>query len=211
MSEPDGAVTARLGRVRVLPVATIDDAGEAPEIARALQRGGVGCIEIAFRSDAAAEAIRQARGVDGMLVGAGTVLSPEQADAAVAAGAQFAVSPGLNETVVGRCRELALPFFPGVASPTEIERARGLGLLTLKLFPAATVGGIAFLNAVAPTYPDVRFIPTGGVSSDNLAAYLRLPSVLACGGTWLVDRALLRDRRYDEVERLAREAVRYAQ
>jgi len=205
MSEPD--VVARLGRARVVPVASLDDGDQAEATARALQRGGLDCIEVTFRTAAAAEAIRRARAVDGMLVGAGTVLSPEQAAEAADAGADFAVAPGTNAAVVEACRRLDLPFFPGVATPSEIETARALGRTTLKLFPAAQVGGTGFLRAVSATYPDVRFLPTGGIGPDDAAEYLAVPSVLAVGGSWLVRPELLRAGRFDEVERLARDAT----
>jgi 2-dehydro-3-deoxyphosphogluconate aldolase / (4S)-4-hydroxy-2-oxoglutarate aldolase len=205
MSEHD--IVARLGRARVIPVASRDDGDQAEATARALQRGGVDCIEVTFRTAAAADAIRRARTVDGMLVGAGTVLSPEQAAEAAAAGADFAVAPGTNAAVVEACRRLGLPFFPGVATPSEIETARALGRTTLKLFPAAQVGGVGFLRAVSATYPDVRFLPTGGIGPDDAADYLALPSVLAVGGSWLVRPELLRAGRFDEVERLARDAT----
>jgi 2-dehydro-3-deoxyphosphogluconate aldolase / (4S)-4-hydroxy-2-oxoglutarate aldolase len=205
MSEDD--VVTRLGRARVVPVASLDDGDQAEATARALQRGGLDCIEITFRTAAAAEALRRARAVDGMLVGAGTVLSPEQAAVAADAGADFAVAPGTNPAVVEACRALGLPFFPGVATPSEIETARALGRTTLKLFPAAQVGGAGFLRAVSATYPDVRFLPTGGIGADTAADYLAVPSVLAVGGSWLVRPELLRAGRFDEVERLAREAT----
>jgi 2-dehydro-3-deoxyphosphogluconate aldolase / (4S)-4-hydroxy-2-oxoglutarate aldolase len=205
MSEDD--VVTRLGRARVVPVASLDDGDQAEATARALQRGGLDCIEITFRTAAAVEALRRARAVDGMLVGAGTVLSPEQAAVAADAGADFAVAPGTNPAVVEACRALGLPFFPGVATPSEIETARALGRTTLKLFPAAQVGGVGFLRAVSATYPDVRFLPTGGIGADTAADYLAVPSVLAVGGSWLVRPELLRAGRFDEVERLAREAT----
>lgn len=210
ITSKEAEVGSNLARVRVLPVTTVDDADQAEAVCRALVAGGIPCIEIAFRTTAALEAIRRASQVDGLLVGAGTVLSPEQAEAALAAGASFAVAPGTNEDVVAACRELDLPFFPGVATPSEIERARQLGLRTLKVFPAEQLGGPAFLRAVTATYPDVRFLPTGGIGPDNLRDYLAVPSVLAVGGSWLVKPELLRDGRFDDVERLAHEAVELA-
>jgi 2-dehydro-3-deoxyphosphogluconate aldolase/(4S)-4-hydroxy-2-oxoglutarate aldolase len=201
------AVVDRLRALRILPVVTVDDAAQAEEVGRALLAGGVACMEIAFRSEAAREAVSRAAAIDGLLVGAGTILSPAQAEAAYAAGAAFAVAPGTNEDVIEACDGLGLPFFPGVATPSEIERARRLGRLTLKVFPAAQLGGSAFLRAVTATYPDVRFVPTGGIGPENLRDYLAVPSVLAVGGSWLVRPELLRNRRFDEVERLAREAV----
>lgn len=187
----------------MVPVASFDDGKRAEAVSRALVRAGLACVEVTFRTPAAAEAIRRARSVDGLLVGAGTVLSPEQAREAVDAGAQFALAPGLNEDVVQACEAIGLPFFPGVATASEIERARTLGLRTLKVFPAATVGGPAFLRAVSATYPDVRFIPTGGIGPESLADYLAIPSVLAVGGSWLVRPEL----GLDDVERLARAVV----
>jgi 2-dehydro-3-deoxyphosphogluconate aldolase/(4S)-4-hydroxy-2-oxoglutarate aldolase len=200
-------VVERLGRARIVPVAKLDDGDQAEATARALQRGGLDCIEVTFRTAGAAEALRRVRAVPGMLVGAGTVLSPEQAAEAAAAGADFAVAPGTNPAVVAACADLGLPFFPGVATPSEIETARALGRTTLKLFPAEQAGGTGFIRAVAATYPDVRFIPTGGIGRENAAGYLALPAVLAVGGSWLVRPELLRAGRFDEVERLARDAI----
>lgn len=197
----------RLRDCRVVPVATIEDPQTAPVVAAALLAGGIGCIEITFRHPSAEEALRRACEVDGLVVGAGTILSADQARAAAAAGAHFAVAPGTNETVVETCGELGLPFFPGVATPSEIERARALGHRVLKVFPAAQVGGPGFLRAVSATYPDVEFVPTGGIGPDELAGYLAVPSVLACGGSWLVKPDLVREGRFDEIERLARGAV----
>ena len=186
-----------------MPVATIEDPESAPALAAALRAGGIGCLEVAFRHPRAAEALRAARGVEGVLVGAGTILSPAQAEQARAAGAEFAVAPGTNAAVLEACRALGLPFFPGVATPTEIERALGLGLETLKVFPAAQLGGPAFLRAVAEVYPGVGFLPTGGITAENVADYLAVPAVVACAGSWLVPRALLRERRFGEITALA--------
>jgi 2-dehydro-3-deoxyphosphogluconate aldolase/(4S)-4-hydroxy-2-oxoglutarate aldolase len=199
-------VVRRLTELRILPLATV-----APELAEdvghALVQAGLPCIEITFRAAGAAAAIRRARQVDGLLVGAGTVLTTEQAHAAADAGAAFAVAPGLNEDIVDCCRELGLPFIPGVATPSEIDRARRLGLRTLKAFPIAALGGVGFLRAVSATYPDVRFIPTGGVTADNVRDYLAVPSVVTCAGSWLCADRLLRARAFDELTRLARQAV----
>jgi 2-dehydro-3-deoxyphosphogluconate aldolase/(4S)-4-hydroxy-2-oxoglutarate aldolase len=205
----DGVV-GRLQAVRVVPVVTVDDQGRAEQAARALAAGGLSCVEIAFRTDAAADALGRVAALDGVLAGAGTVLSADQARAARDAGAAFAVAPGLNEDVVDACAALGLPFFPGVATPSEIERARALGLAVVKVFPAAQLGGPGFLRAVSATYPDVSFLPTGGITADTLGDYLAVPSVLACGGSWMVQADLLREGRFDEVERLAREAVEAA-
>ena len=210
LESTEAEIVERLAALRVLPVTTVDDANQAEAAGRALVAGGISCIEIAFRTAPAVEAIRRASEVEGLLVGVGTVLSAEQAEAALSAGARFAVAPGTNVDVVAACRELGLPFFPGVATPSEIEHARQLGLRTLKIFPAAQLGGPAFLRAVTATYPDVRFLPTGGIGPENLHEYLAVPSVLAVGGSWLVRPELLRNGRFDEVERLARQAVELA-
>lgn len=202
-------VLLRLGRVRLVPMATVDDADQAELVAHALVRGGLRCLELTFRTEVTLEAIARVRSaVPEMLLGAGTVLSVEQAQSAAGAGVDFAVAPGTNEEVVAVCREIGLPFFPGVATPSEIERARQLGLRTLKVFPIAQLGGVCFLRAVSVTYPDVRFVASGGIDAAALSVYLALPSVLACGGSWLVRPELLRGGRFDEVERLAREAVK---
>lgn len=200
------AVLSRLASARVVPVVALEDAEAAAPLARALLAGGLSCVEITFRTSAAAEAIRRAREVEGMLVGAGTVLSPQQVGDAVRAGAQFAVAPGTNDAVVCACREHELPFIPGVATASEIEHARALGLRAVKVFPASAVGGVGFLKAVSATYPEMRWMPTGGIDAASLADYLTVPSVLAVGGSWLAKRDLLHAGRYGEIERLAREA-----
>ena len=206
LSVAHAAVVDRLRACRVVPVATIEDPAAAAAVGAALLAGGIGCIEITFRHPAAAGAIRCAREVDGLLVGAGTVLTTEQAESACAVGAAFAVAPGTNEEVVRASDALGLPFFPGVATASEIERALALGRRVVKVFPAAQVGGPAFLRAVSATYPDVGFMPTGGIDAGNVGDYLAVPSVVACGGSWLVRPELIRERRFDEIERLAREA-----
>jgi 2-dehydro-3-deoxyphosphogluconate aldolase / (4S)-4-hydroxy-2-oxoglutarate aldolase len=203
-------VVERLRAVRVLPVLTVDDVPQAEATCVALVAGGLPCVEVAFRTPAAPEALRRLRGIGGVLLGAGTVLSVEEAYAAADAGADFAVAPGLSEDVVAACRKLGLPFFPGVATPSEIAAALRLGLRTLKVFPAEQLGGAAFVRAVASAYPECRFLPTGGVSPENLLTYLAEPSVVACGGSWMVKRELLQGGRFDEVERLARRATELA-
>lgn len=206
MSTASANVLDRLRASRVVPVATIEDPATAPAVVRALLAGGIACIEVTFRHPAAPEAIRAVRTVDGVLVGAGTVLSVEQAELAFDAGADFAVAPATNDAVVERCRSLGLPFFPGVATPTEIERAQSLGLSLVKVFPAAQVGGPGFLRAVSAVYPAMGLMPTGGVTVENLGEYLAVPAVVACGGSWLARPELVQEGRFDEIERLARAA-----
>jgi len=194
-------------RDRVVAVLTAPDGETAEAACKALAQGGLSCAEITFRTEAAAESISRAALIEGFVVGAGTVLSAQQARLARDAGAAFAVAPGTNDEVVRACSELELPFVPGAATATEIDHARNLGCGVVKLFPAGSLGGPGFVKAMCAVYPDVRFVPTGGIDSTSLSAYLALPSVLACGGSWLVESRLLAERRFDEVERLAREAV----
>lgn len=200
-------VLERLAALRVVPVLTARDAGEAEAACHALHAGGLSVVEITFRTDAAAEAIRRAARIEGLLVGAGTILAPEQLSLALDAGARFGVAPGTNAAVVEAARASGLPFVPGAATPSEIEQARALGCGVVKIFPASLVGGPAFVKAVAAVYPGVRFVPTGGITAESLASYLELPAVLACGGTWICEQTLLREGRFDEIEQRARAAV----
>jgi 2-dehydro-3-deoxyphosphogluconate aldolase/(4S)-4-hydroxy-2-oxoglutarate aldolase len=205
VSEQDVIDALAVGRV--LPVVAVDDPSVVGELCAALLLGGISCIEITFRTSAAEEAIAAAAGVEGMLVGAGTLLSAEQARAAAASGAMFAVAPGSDEDVIAACAELRLPFFPGVATPSELGRALRLEHRVVKVFPARQLGGASFLRAVAATFPEARFIPTGGIDAESLASYLAVPQVIACGGSWIADRTLVGERRFDEVTRRARAAV----
>jgi 2-dehydro-3-deoxyphosphogluconate aldolase/(4S)-4-hydroxy-2-oxoglutarate aldolase len=191
----------------VLPVVGVDDPSIVGELCASLLAGGLACIEITFRTAAAEAAIAAAAAVEGMFVGAGTVLSPEQARAAAGAGAMFAVAPGSDCDVIAACDAIGLPFFPGVATPTELGRAFRLGRQVVKVFPASQLGGPAFLRAVSATFPQMRFIPTGGVDAESLESYLAVPQVLACGGSWIAERGLLADRRFEEITRRARAAV----
>ena len=194
--------------VGVVPVVALASAEAAVPMAEALIAGGLPCAEITFRTDAAAAAIEALRGrFPEMLVGAGTVLTTGQVDAAIAAGAMFLVAPGFNPAVVDHCIQRGVPVIPGVVTPSEIEQALGRGLRLVKFFPAAAMGGLAYLRAVAGPYPMIKFLPTGGVSIDNLADYLALPTVTACGGTWLCKSEVLARGEFGAIEALAREAV----
>lgn len=204
------AVVDALATGRVLPVVAVDDASVVGDLCAALLGGGISCLEVTFRTSAAEDAIAAAAEVDGMLVGAGTVLSAEQARVAAGAGAAFAVAPGSDDDVVAACNELGLPFFPGIATPTELGRVLRLGRSVVKVFPAAQLGGPGFLRAVSATFPQARFIPTGGVDADSLASYLAVPQVLACGGSWIAERTLVAERRFEEITRRARAAVELA-
>lgn len=205
------SILERLGDLGVVPVVEIPDAREAVRLGETLVAAGLLCAEITFRTGAAADAIRALRdGCPHLLVGAGTVLTIDRADAAVAAGASFLVAPGSNPAVMARARDLGVLMIPGVCTPSEIETALAAGHDVLKLFPAEVVGGLAFIRAVAPVYPSLRFVPTGGIGPANLGAYLALPQVLACGGSWMVKRELIAAGDYAAIGRLAAEAVAIA-
>ncbi len=190
-----------------MPVIAIDRPQDAVPLARALLDGGIGCAEITFRTPAAAGAIRRiANDVSELLVGAGTIRSVQQAEQAVAAGAQYIVAPGFDATVVDWCQERQVPVLPGVATPTEINMALAKGLSVLKFFPAEELGGIGMLKALYGPYPDVRFIPTGGINTTNLTDYLALPNVLACGGSWMATATMITTGHFDEIARMSRHA-----
>lgn len=196
-----------IGRNRLLPVVVLQSAADAEPLAAALTAGGLRSVEVTFRTDAAAEAIRIMAENPELLVGAGTVLTPAQVDAAAAAGAKFVVSPGFSSRVVNYCQELGIPVYPGAATATEIQMALDAGLEIVKFFPAEQVGGAKMIKALAAPFRNVRFIPTGGVNTTNLPDYLALPSVFAVGGTWMVAPDLLAAGKWDEVTRLTASAV----
>ena len=176
----------RLQSLRLIPVVALDRAEDAEPLADALSAGGLRCAEITLRTDAALDSIQALAGREDFLLGAGTVHSAEQAKAAVEAGAQFVVTPGFNPRTVMWCQENQVPVFPGIATPTDLELALEHGVETVKFFPAETLGGVNTLKAFSGPYGQIRFIPTGGIHAGNLADYLALPSVLACGGSWMV-------------------------
>jgi 2-dehydro-3-deoxyphosphogluconate aldolase/(4S)-4-hydroxy-2-oxoglutarate aldolase len=191
----------------VVPVVVAEDVDHVRSLASALKRGGLPVAEVTFRTEGSIRALR-ALAADGELpVGAGTVIRPHQVDLARDAGAQFVVTPGFSARVVERCRELAMPVIPGVSTATEIIAALDHGCELLKFFPAEASGGAATIRALAGPFPHVRFIPTGGVSAANAAVYLRLPSVVAVGGSWMVAPTLLREGDFASVSRLAEQAV----
>jgi len=199
---------------RVVPVAVIENAADAVPLAQALLRGGLDIIEVTFRTEAAAACIRLiAEACPEMLVGAGTILTPDQVDQAAAAGARFGVAPGLNGKVLLRAKACGLPFVPGVMTPTDIENGLDLGCKLLKFFPAESAGGVKALQAYAGPYAHtgVKFIPLGGVNMTNAPAYLALPLVGAIGGSWITEKKLIKEQRWDEITRLAAEAVKLAQ
>ncbi len=196
----------------VVPVVAIEDAKDALALGEALIAGGLACAEITFRTAAAEESIRTlSNKFPEMLIGAGTVLTTDQAKRAVDGGAQFLVTPGFDEAVVTWCLGKGVAIFPGVATPTEINMALRHGLKTLKFFPAEALGGVKFLKAIAAPYGEVRFIPTGGINPQNLPDYLKLPAVIACGGSWLVKKTMIANGEFNTITNLVREAVQLVQ
>ena len=192
----------------IVPVVAIKNAQDSIPLAESLIEGGLSCAEITFRTDAAEEAIRIIAGrFPEMTVAAGTVLSAEQADRAVSAGATLIVSPGLNPSVVEHCLKQGYPIVPGIVTPSEIELALSYGLKYLKFFPAEAAGGIKMIKAMSSPYSDVRFMPTGGISPDNLENYLSFEKVFACGGSWMVKGSLISEGRFDVIKNLTRDAV----
>ena len=201
-----------LEKAPVVPVVVIDDASNAVPLAKALVRGGLPVIEVTMRTAAAADAIAAiASDVPEALVGAGTVLSGDQARTIVSAGARFIVSPGIHDDVVAAANELSVPVIPGVATATEAQYAWNLGLRILKFFPAGQAGGTAMIKALSAVFRDCEFMPTGGVSAKNLHEYLGIPSVLACGGSWLTPADAIADGDFQRITDLAAEAVEIAE
>jgi 2-dehydro-3-deoxyphosphogluconate aldolase/(4S)-4-hydroxy-2-oxoglutarate aldolase len=194
--------------LRILPIVVIDNAEHAAMLGEVLAAGGLPLVEVTFRTSAAEPAIRILAHRGDLLVGAGTILTTEQADRAIDAGARFLVAPGTNPKVVEHVLKRGLPMVPGVATPSEIELATSLGVEVLKFFPAETMGGVAALKAFAGPYPDAQFIPTGGITPELFAGYLRLSSVIACGGSRVAPRELLASGRFDSIAALIEQATK---
>lgn len=201
-------IIKKVTELGVLPVIKIDNAKDALPLAAALKKGGLCAAEVTFRTDAAEESIKQiAKEYPEFLIVAGTVLTPKQADLAIAAGASMIVSPGFNPIVVKHCLEKGYPVVPGVATPSEVENAMALGLRYLKFFPAEAAGGAKMVKAMSAPYTMVKFLPTGGINISNLADYMNLSCVFACGGSWMVPADKISNGQFDEIEQLTREAV----
>lgn len=201
-------VLQRIYEIGIVPVIAIDDADKAVPLAKALVRGGLPAAEVTFRTAAAEEAIRRiVAEVPEMLVGAGTVLTKEQADRAIAAGVKFIVSPGFNPEITKYVIEKGMLMMPGTATPGEMEQAMAMGLSVVKFFPAEQNGGVAKLKAVAGPYGNLRWMPTGGINEKNLMDYLSFNKIIACGGTWMVKKDLIAAENWEEIERLTRQAV----
>lgn len=198
----------KLSLAGLVPVIKVEDAADAVPLCRALSDGGLPVAEITFRSDAAEEAIRRVHAeLPHVILGAGTVLTPEQVDQAMAAGATYIVSPGLNPTVVSHCKKVGIPIVPGCANPSDIEVALSLGIKTVKFFPAEALGGLELIKAMSAPYVNVTFLPTGGVSEKNLNDYLSFSKVIACGGSWMVPADAVAAKDWKRIESLTRNAV----
>jgi 2-dehydro-3-deoxyphosphogluconate aldolase/(4S)-4-hydroxy-2-oxoglutarate aldolase len=197
---PSPDVTATVRSLKIVPVIVIDDAAAAIPLADALIHGGLPCAEVTFRTPNAPDAIARMTGeFPDMLVGAGTVLTPQQAARARDVGARFIVAPGFNPAVVDYCLERGIPVYPGVCTPTEIEMALGKGVHILKFFPAEAAGGLAFLKAVAAPYVGVEFMPTGGINLGNLPNYLAFNRVVACGGSWMAPSEWIAGKQFERI------------
>ena len=201
-------VIEEISKIGIVPVIALDDAKDAEPLANALCEGGLPCAEITFRTAAAEESIRiMAEKFPEMLVGAGTVLTTEQVDRAVGAGAKFIVSPGLNPKVVAYCTSKNIPVVPGCANPSDVEQAIELGLDVVKFFPAEAAGGLNMIKAMSAPYTSVKFMPTGGINANNLIDYLNFNKIVACGGSWMVSKDMVAAGQFDKIAELTREAV----
>lgn len=195
----------------VVPVVVLDDVKDALPLAKALTEGGLPCAEVTFRTEAAEESIKvMAEAYPDMVVGAGTVLTIEQVDAAVKAGAKFIVSPGFDPEIVDYCLEKEIPIFPGCVTPSEVAQAVKRGLKVVKFFPAEPAGGVAMIKAMAAPYHQLRFMPTGGIGTQNLKDYLGFDKIICCGGSWMVKGDLIRNGEFEKICKLTKEAKELA-
>ncbi len=198
----------RLEEYGIVPVVVLKDTKDAIPLADALIEGGLSCAEVTFRTDAAEESIRlMSEKYPEMLVGAGTVLTTEQVDRAVNAGAKVIVSPGFDAEIVDYCLDKNIPVFPGCITPSEVAQAVKRGLKVIKFFPAEQAGGVAMIKAMGAPYTMVKFMPTGGISAKNLSEYLSCSNIVCCGGSWMVKGDLITEGKFDEITALTKEAV----
>ena len=205
----DDKMLKELYLIGLVPVIKIEDPADAVPLAKALMDGGLPAAEITFRTKCAVEAIKNITDTyPDMLVGAGTVLTTEQVDAALAAGSKFLVSPGLNPKVTAYALSKGATMLPGISNPSDIEAALELGLTTVKFFPAEAAGGLKMLKAMSAPYGQLRFMPTGGINADNLLDYLKFGKIIACGGSFMVKDDLVREKKWDEITALTKNAVK---
>lgn len=201
-------ILKKIEEVRIVPVVVLEDVKDAAPLANALCEGGLACAEVTFRTEEAAEVIKEMKKArPDMLVGAGTVLTKEQVDQAVDAGAQFIVSPGLNPEIVEYCVNKNLTIIPGCANPSDVEQALKYHLEVVKFFPAEALGGLKLIKAMSAPYKNVRFMPTGGINPNNVKEYLDFKAIIACGGTWMVPKDAVENKEFDKIEKLTKEAV----
>jgi 2-dehydro-3-deoxyphosphogluconate aldolase/(4S)-4-hydroxy-2-oxoglutarate aldolase len=203
------SILVNIQKMGIVPVVKLDRVEDAAPLAKALCEGGLPCAEVTFRTDAAEESIRiMATNYPDMLIGAGTVLTTEQVDKAINAGAKFIVSPGLNPKIVKYCIEKGVAVTPGCTNPSDIEQAIELGLEVVKFFPAEAAGGLNMIKAMAAPYVNMKFMPTGGISEKNLTTYLDFSKIIACGGSWMVNDALIKAGEFDKIKELTKAAVK---
>ena len=201
-------VLEKIQKIGIVPVVVLNDAKDAEPLAKALCNGGLPCAEVTFRTEAAEESIRiMTTEYPDMFVGAGTVLTIEQVDRAVAAGAKFIVSPGFDPEIVDYCLSKDIPVYPGCITPSEVAQAVKRGLKVVKFFPAEQFGGVSTIKALAAPYVGVKFMPTGGVNAKNLESYLSCDKIVACGGSWMVKGDLVKEGKFDDIKNLVKEAV----
>ena len=201
-------IAEKFQKLGVVPVVVLEDTKDAVPLAKALVEGGLPCAEVTFRTEAAEESIRlMTEQFPEMLVGAGTVLTREQVDAAVAAGAKFIVSPGFDPEIVDYCLEKEIPVFPGCITPSEVAQAVKRGLKVVKFFPAEPAGGLKYIRAIAAPYTMMKFMPTGGINPQNVREYLAYDRIAACGGSWMVKNTMIENNEFDRIEELVKEAV----
>ena len=198
----------QIGKTGIVPVVVLNNASDAEPLAEALINGGLPCAEVTFRTEAAEDSIKlMSKKFPEMFVGAGTVLTTEQVDRAIGAGAKFIVSPGFNPKVVEYCIKNNYPICPGIMTPTELEMALGFGLDVVKFFPAENAGGLKMIKAMSAPYTMMKFMPTGGINAANVGDYLACDKILACGGSWMVKGDLISAGKFDEIEKLTAEAA----
>lgn len=201
----------KIAELKVVPVVVLEDAKDAAPLAKALCEGGLPCAEVTFRTAAAKDSIKaMTDAYPDMLVGAGTVLTTEQVDSAVEAGAKFIVSPGFDPEIVDYCLEKEIPVFPGCITPSEVAQAVKRGLRVVKFFPAEQFGGVATIKALSAPYVGLKFMPTGGISAKNLKEYLACKPIVACGGSWMVKKDLIEAGEFEKIKELTKEAVALA-
>lgn len=201
-------VLEEISKIGIVPVIALDDAKDAEPLAKALVEGGLPCAEVTFRTAAAEESIKiMSSKFPELLVGAGTVLTTEQVDRAVNAGAKFIVSPGLNPKVVKYCVDKGIPVTPGCANPSDVEQAIELGLDVVKFFPAEAAGGLNMIKSMAAPYVNMKFMPTGGINAKNVTSYLDFNKIIACGGSWMVSKDMLKTGDFEGIKKLTKEAV----